>query len=108
MSLLDFGNSTFMSSMKLSKSSEYHVTCRIQDVVEKNDQIHEKYILFAHAFCGCDTKYSINRFQKTQILGKLSRTHELSNLADKINNDDTTCTTIGESFVRFFFNFFTT
>ena len=51
MTLLDIGKNIFMSSMKLS----HHVTYRIKDVLKK-DQIYEKYILFVHAFCRCDTK----------------------------------------------------
>ena len=56
MTLLDQGKSIFMTSINLSESSEQYITCRIQDFGEsKDDQIHEKYHLFAHAFCGCDT-----------------------------------------------------
>ena len=53
MTLHDFGKSIFISSLKISKSSEQHVTCEIQDVAEKKKhyQIHEKHVLFAHAFC---------------------------------------------------------
>ena len=99
---LDPGKNIFMSSMKCDKSSGQHITYRIQDIVEKNDQVHVKYILFAHAFCGCDTTSSINRLGKTQILGKLSRTPELRDLADNFYSDDTPCSTIGEASVRIF------
>ena len=97
--LLDVGKTIFMSNMKLSESSEQYVTCRIQDVVEKKDQNHVKYLMFAPAFCGCDTKSSNHRLGKTQISGKLNRAPNLRNLADKYYNDDTTCSTIGEYFV---------
>ena len=36
MTHFDLGKSNFMSNIKLSKSSEQHVTCKIRDVVEIN------------------------------------------------------------------------
>ena len=90
MTLLDHNKNIFMSSMKISNSSEQHVTYRIQDLVEKKDQIHSKYLLFALTFCRCETKCSMNRLGKTKILGWLSRTPKLRNLADKFYTDDTT------------------
>ena len=68
--------------------------------------MYEKYLLFVHAFCRCDTESSTNRLGKTEIFGKLSGTPELRNLADNFYNDDTTCTTIGEFSVHFFYIFF--
>ena len=62
--------------------------------------------MFVHAFCRCDTKSCINRHGKTQIIGKLSGTPELRDLADNFYNDDTICDTIGEFSVRFFLNIF--
>ena len=50
-------------------------------------------------------KSSIHGIGKTQIIGNVSRTAELCNF-DKFYKDDTTCTTIGESPVRFFEFFF--
>ena len=52
MTLLDLSKNIFMNRMKLNKSLEQHVTCRIQDVVEKKDQINEKCLLFAPTFSG--------------------------------------------------------
>ena len=62
MTLLDVGESIFMNSMKLSKSSDQHVTSSIQNV--EKDQIHEQSLLFAHTFGECNTKSSINRLWK--------------------------------------------
>ena len=91
--------------MKLSKLSEQDVTCCIQDI-EKKYELYDSYLLFAHAFCRYDTRSSANRLGRIQILGKLSRAHEISYLADKFHNDDTTCNTIGKFYVLFFRNTF--
>ena len=72
-----------MNSMILTKSFEQHVTCTIQDVVEKKLPITWEVSLVRSYVLGCDTKSSINRLRKTQILGKESRIPELRNLSDK-------------------------
>ena len=97
-----------MSGMKIKKkSSGQHFTSRTQDVVGTNYQIHVSFMLFAHAFCGCDTTSSINRLGKSQISGKSSGRPDPRYVGDEFYNDIATCTTMVErSFCAYFQVFF--
>ena len=37
----------------------------IQDIIDASENVHAEYILFCHAFIGCDTISAIHMFGKT-------------------------------------------
>ncbi len=61
----------FMKNMTCKNDTDKRLSYNIHDIITKTDPLHLKYILFAHAFTGCDTTSSIYNFGKIAILTKL-------------------------------------
>ena len=60
------------------------------------------YILFAHAFTGCDTTSAIHKFGKTAIFKKLDNSKQLRNIADIFYKDNQNPEQIGSATINFF------
>ena len=89
-------------NMKTEKTSHVRSVYDLEEVSVQNDVYHNKYVLFAHAFSGCDTTSAINRMGKTQILKKLVKLSSLRQLADKFYSEDVTPETIGRTSISIF------
>ena len=50
---------------------------------DASENVHVEYILFCHAFTGCDTILAIHMFGITAILAKLKGSSKLRNTADQ-------------------------
>ena len=61
-----------------------------------------KYLLFAHAFTGCDTTSAINNFGKTSLFKKLKDSVALTNIGDVFYEEFKTPEEIGNACTRFF------
>ena len=60
------------------------------------------YLLFAHAFTGCDTTSAIHRFGKSSIFTKLQHSKQLRLIADIFNKSEQTPEQIGTASISFF------
>ena len=67
--------------MTRKKSSEERIGNRIKDTVENLDKIAIEFILFAHAFAGCDTTSAIHMLGKKSIFLKMESSETLRNIA---------------------------
>ena len=59
------------------------------------------YLLFAHAFTGCDTTSAVHKFGKISIFGKL-KSKKLKTVAARFYEDDLSPDEIGSALIRFF------
>ena len=69
---------------KKNKQREY---IRVKDVTEKSGDHIVDYLLFAHAFTGCDTTSAIHKFGKTGLFKKLSTSSALRKTAATFYED---------------------
>ena len=74
----------------------------IEDIINKIDGGVLEYLLFAHAFTGCDTTSAIHRFGKLSIFKKLQSSSELKNIANKFHEDSVLPDDIGNAMICFF------
>lgn len=63
---------------------------------------NQPYLLFAHAFTGCDTTSAIHRFGKTAIFKRLENSKDLREIADMFNKNQQTPEEIGKATIAFF------
>lgn len=73
----------------------------IKQVIKKIGSAKLKYILFAHAFTGCDTTSAIHQFGKVSIFDKLKK-KELQRIADLFNHSGASPDIIGNQTITFF------
>ena len=69
---------------KKNKQREY---IRVKDVIEKSGDHIVDYLLFAHAFRGCDTTLTIHKFGKIGLFEKLSTSSALRKTAATFHED---------------------
>ena len=79
--LRDHGN-IHLKNMTRKNDAEVRPCYRIQDIIDASESIHVEYILFCHAFTGCETISAIHMFWKTFILAKFKGSNKLTNVAD--------------------------
>ena len=70
--------------IKKNKQTEY---IRVKDVIEKSGDHIVDYLLFAHAFRGCDTTSTIHKFGKIGLFKKLSTSSALRKTAATFHED---------------------
>ena len=92
----------FLKTMRTLRDTDERVSYSINDVIEACDTIHVQFILFAHAFSGCDTTSIIHKFGKTSILSKLKNSCDLRQVAEQFYLDDMDPQDIGNATVRLF------
>ena len=85
----------------IRKKNKQRKCIRVKDVVEKSGDHIAEYLLFAHAFTGCDTTSAIYKFGKTSLFKKLSTSSTLKKPAatfyeDKLPEE------VGNVCIRFF------
>ena len=61
-------NNVFLETMRIQKDADERVSFSINDVIHTCDTVYIEWILFAHAFCGCDTTSIIHKVDKTSML----------------------------------------
>ena len=74
----------------------------ITDILNVVEDHVIKYLLFAHAFTGCDTTSAIHNFGKTSIFKKLKDSIVLRNIADVFYEDLKPPEEIGNACIHFF------
>ena len=84
---------------KKKQQREYY---NVKDVIDKFYADVVDYLLFAHAFTGCDTTSAIHMFGKTSIFRKLSASSALRSIADNFYNDLISPQEVGNATIRFF------
>ena len=88
------------------KSDHQQLKCySIREVISQHLKRGEPtlpYLLFAHAFTGCDTTLGIYRFGKTSIFKRLENSERLRNIADIVYKDGQTSQIIGTAAISFF------
>ena len=72
--------------MTRKKSSEERIRYRIKDAVGNLDKKAVEFILFAHAFTGCDTTSAIHMLGKKSIFLKMESSETLRNIATSLRN----------------------
>ena len=80
--LTDHGD-IYFKNITRKNDVEVRSCYRIQDIIDASENVHVEYILFCHAFTGCDTISAIHMFGKTSILAKLKGSSKLRNIADQ-------------------------
>ena len=92
----------YLKNMTRKNDAEVRSCYRIQDIIDAPENVHGEYILFCHAFTGCDTISPIHIFGKTSILAKLKGSSKLRNIADQFYLEDMSVKDIGNATIRFF------
>ena len=92
----------FIKNMTRKKASDQRVCYRIQDVLDESDTVIAEFILFAHAFTGCDTTSAIHNFGKQSIFTKLRSSASLREIARQFYVYNVSPQEIGQSAIRFF------
>ena len=87
--------------MTRQKKNQQRECFDISEVINNLDQAVLNYVLFTHAFTGCDTS-AIHRFGKTAIYKKLRNLTELKKIADTFYEDDQLSDDIGKASIQFF------
>ena len=59
-------HNVYLTNMTLKKNKQREYI-RVKDVIEKSGDHIVDYLLFAHAFTGCDTTSGIHKFDKTGL-----------------------------------------
>ena len=88
--------------MTCRNDSELRSWYHIQDIIHASENVHIEYILFCHAFTGCDTISAIHMFEKTSILAKLKGSSKLRNIADQLYLEDMSVEDIENTTICFF------
>lgn len=81
-----------------NKSREYYM---LADVMEKLETVNIQFLLFCHAFTGCDTTSAIHMSGKTSIFKKLQDSSKLRTLAGEFYKENSP-EKIGNLTVNFF------
>ena len=81
-----------------NKSREYYV---LPGVIDKLGKVDLQFLLFCHAFTGCDTTSAIHNFGKTSIFKKLQGSSKLQKLAREFYKENSP-----EKIGHFTINFF--
>lgn len=98
---IDSNKDIFLSNMTRSKSNQARECVSIRKVIQGMDTNDLKYLLFAHAFTGCDTTSAIHRFGKLSIFKKFHN-HQLMQIADMFYSDIRSPDEIGNATIHFF------
>ena len=89
----------YITNVKKEQRREcYNVT----DILNALENHVIKYLLFAHAFTGCDTTSAIHNFGKTSIFKKLKDSVALTNIGDDFYEEFKTPEEIGNACIHFF------
>ena len=75
---------------------------RIKDVLENTDEWVKEFVLFAHAYLGCDTTSAIYNLGKISIFEKLKKSQSLRNCARKFFDDDASPEIVGNASIEAF------
>ena len=85
----------------MTKKKGHQRECyKVNDIAEKHTEIAQ-YLLFAHAFTGCDTTSAIHHFGKTAIFDKVNNSDSLKSIIRKFYQESSP-EEIGNATIRFF------
>ena len=99
--LRDHGD-IYLNNITRKNDTEVGSCYRIQDIIDASQNVHVEYILFCHAFTGCDTISAIHMFEKTSILAKLKGSSKLRNIADQFYLEDMSVEDVGNAAICIF------
>ena len=99
--LRDHGD-IYLKNMTRKIDIKIRSCCRIQDIIDASENFHVEYMLFCHAFTGCETISAIHMFGKTSILAKLKGSSKLKNIADQFFFEDMSVEGIGNATIHVF------
>ncbi|CAK8688755.1 unnamed protein product [Clavelina lepadiformis] len=91
----------FLTNITRGKNCQQRQCYRVRDIIAKVDVIVLEYLLFAHAFTGCDTTSAVHKFGKISVFEKL-KSSSLRNVADVFYEDDVSPDQVGRASIRFF------
>ena len=86
-----------MINMTCKKGSKQRECFNIKDITNNLDQSVIQYLLFAHAFTGCDTTSTIYEFGKIAVFKKMHESNHLKNLAAEFYNNNKSHEDIGNT-----------
>ena len=95
-------NNIYIKNMTKKKESNERVCYKLHDAIDNLDPLIIKFILFTHAFAGCDTTSAIHYFGKQAIFPKLEAYNKLQQIALQFFLDNISPETIGNASVCFF------
>ncbi|KAG1667386.1 hypothetical protein GQR58_018489 [Nymphon striatum] len=90
----------FLTNMTTSKNSQRHCY-RIQDIINELDDVVLTYLLFSHAFTGCDTTSVIHMFEKISISNKL-KSLVFRTTASRLYYEDLSPEEVGSASIQLF------
>ena len=75
---------------------------RMSHIIGATNEVTKEFILFGHAFTGCDCTSAIYNFGKTVIFEKLAKSQQLRSLARTFYDDKASVQSIGEASIKIF------
>ena len=75
---------------------------RLSDIISATNNVTKEFILFGHAFTGCDCTSAIYNFGKTMIFEKFAKSQQLRSLAHLFYDENASAQSIGEPSIKMF------
>ena len=91
----------YIKNMTRNANNEW-VCYRTHDVIDNLNQVIVIFVLFAHAFTGCDSTSAIHNFRKQSIFSKLVAPNNLRRIAQQFFLDNHSPERIGNASICFF------
>ena len=88
--------------MTCKNDTEVRSCYRIQHIIDASENVRVEYILFCHAFTGCDTISAFHMFEKTSILAKFKGSSKLMIIVDQFYLEDMFVEDITNATIHFF------